>query len=120
MPKITIQNTRPGGFGIPGGPVIAAGGSLEVDSADWRTVKHHPVVKAWVDAGHLTVDGEGGEDDEGAAPKSATEVLEMAKDPSVQFMSFKAAAAKLLGDKTPSKKDEIIAALEELATNPGA
>lgn len=53
-------------------------------------------------------------------PKTAAEVLEMAKDPAVQFMSFKAAAAKLLGDKTPAKKDEIIGALEDLATKPGA
>jgi hypothetical protein len=51
-------------------------------------------------------------------PKTALEVLEMAKDPNVQFMSFKSAATKLLGDKTPSKKDEIVAALEELATQP--
>jgi len=51
-------------------------------------------------------------------PKTAAEVLDMAKDPNVQFMSFKAAASKLLGDKTPSKKDEIVAALEELATKP--
>ncbi|TLX12474.1 hypothetical protein [Rhizobium sp. MHM7A] len=51
-------------------------------------------------------------------PKTAAEVLEMAKDQNVQFMSFKAAASKLLGDKTPSKKDEIIAALEDLATKP--
>lgn len=50
--------------------------------------------------------------------KTALEVLAMATDPSVQFLSFKSAAAKLLGDKTPSKKDEIVAALEELATNP--
>lgn len=50
--------------------------------------------------------------------KTPAEVLEMAKDPNVQFMSFKAAATKLLGDKTPAKKDEIIAALEDLATQP--
>jgi len=55
---------------------------------------------------------------EGDSPKTALEVLEMAKDPNVQFMSFKAAANKLLGEKTPAKKDEIIAALEELATQP--
>lgn len=54
----------------------------------------------------------------GDHPKTAKEVLDMANDPAVQFMSFKSAAAKLLGDKTPSKKDEIIAALEELATQP--
>ncbi|MDP9630078.1 UNVERIFIED_ORG: hypothetical protein J2W85_002139 [Ensifer adhaerens] len=120
MSKITIQNTRPGGFGIPGGPVIAAGASLVVEAADWKTVKDHPVVKAWVDAGHLKLDGDEDITDEGGGSKSATEVLAMANDPNVQFMSFKSAASKLLGDKTPAKKDEIVAALEELATNPGA
>ena len=53
-------------------------------------------------------------------PKTAAEVLAMANDPNVQFMSFKSAASKLLGEKTPSTKDEIIAALEDLATKPGA
>jgi len=51
-------------------------------------------------------------------PKTATEVLAMATNADVPFMTFKAAATKLLGDKTPSKKDEIISALEELATKP--
>lgn len=55
---------------------------------------------------------------DGDGPKSALEVLEMAKDQNVQFMSFKSAAKKLLGEKTPSTKDEIVAALEELATQP--
>jgi hypothetical protein len=32
------------------------------------------------------------------------------------FMQFKSAAAKILGDATPSTKAEIIAALEEKAT----
>ncbi|WP_457587401.1 hypothetical protein [Ensifer canadensis] len=117
---MTIQNTRPGGFGIPSGPVIAGGASLEVEAADWKTVKDHPVVKAWVDAGHLKLDGDEDVADDGGGSKSATEVLAMANDPNVQFMSFKSAASKLLGEKTPAKKDEIIAALEELATNPGA
>jgi hypothetical protein len=51
-------------------------------------------------------------------PKTALEVLAMATADGVPFMTFKAAAAKLLGDKTPSKKDELIAALEDLATQP--
>lgn len=51
-------------------------------------------------------------------PKTPADVLAMANDPSVPFMSFKSAAAKLLGDKIPSKKDEIVAALEDLATQP--
>lgn len=121
MSKLTIKNTRPGGFGIPGGPVIEAGASLDVDQADWETVEDHPVVKAWVDAGHLTVEGDRASKaapDSSDQPKTAQEVLAMANDPNVQFMTFKSAATKLLGDKTPAKKDEIIAALEELATQP--
>ncbi|MBY2986382.1 hypothetical protein [Rhizobium leguminosarum] len=51
-------------------------------------------------------------------PKTAAEVLAMAADSNVQFMTFKSAAQKLLGEKTPAKKDEIIAALEDLATKP--
>ncbi|MRX33215.1 hypothetical protein [Aminobacter sp. MDW-2] len=47
-------------------------------------------------------------------PKSAADVLALADG---NFMAFKSAASKLLGDKTPSKKDEIVAALEELATS---
>lgn len=50
--------------------------------------------------------------------KTPAEVLAMATNPEVQFMTFKAAAAKLLGEKTPAKKDEIVAALEDLATQP--
>lgn len=47
--------------------------------------------------------------------KSAADVLAMVDG---NFMAFKSAASKLLGDATPSKKDEIVAALEELATKP--
>jgi hypothetical protein len=124
MSKITITNNRPGGFGIPGGPVIAGnGGSLEVEQDDWNTVKDYPVVKAWLDANHLTVSGAKAEKQapsagDGDEAKTALEVLAMASATDVPFMSFKSAATKLLGDKTPSKKDEIVAALEELATQP--
>jgi hypothetical protein len=51
-------------------------------------------------------------------PKTPAEVLAMAADKDVQFLTFKAAATKLLGDKTPAKKDEIVLALEDLATQP--
>jgi hypothetical protein len=125
MSKITITNTRPGGFGIPGGPVIAGnGGSLEVEQKDWDGVKDSPVVKAWLDADHLTVSGAKAEKKQepstgdGGEAKTALEVLAMANATDVPFMTFKSAATRLLGDKTPSKKDEIIAALEELATQP--
>lgn len=48
--------------------------------------------------------------------KTAAEVLAMAGG---NFMVFKSAASKLLGDATLSKKGEIVAALEELATKLG-
>jgi len=50
--------------------------------------------------------------------KSAKEILDMAKDANVPYGTFKDEAAKLLGADMPKKKDEILAALEELATKP--
>ncbi len=55
---------------------------------------------------------------EPGAVKSPADVLAMAGDSNVPFMSFKAAASKLLGDAAPSKKDDIVTALMELATKP--
>jgi hypothetical protein len=60
--------------------------------------------------------GDAGDADKGST-KTAAEVLAMAED-GTPFMTFKAEAEKLLGEKTPAKKVEIVAALEELATNP--
>jgi hypothetical protein len=51
-------------------------------------------------------------------PKTPAEVLAMGSNSEVQFMTFKSAATKLLGDKTPSTKADILTALEELATQP--
>lgn len=45
-------------------------------------------------------------------PKSAAEVLALAEG---NFMTFKAAATKVLGDDTPATKDEIVAALKTKA-----
>ncbi|CAN7448881.1 hypothetical protein LJR235_002888 [Pararhizobium sp. LjRoot235] len=55
---VKLENTRPGGFGIPGGPVIAGKSILEVEQSDWDTVKDHPVVAAWIKTEHLIVSGE--------------------------------------------------------------
>ncbi|UXN58272.1 hypothetical protein [Phyllobacterium zundukense] len=83
MSKITITNNRPGGFGIPGGPVIAGnGGSLEVEQKDWDGVKDSPVVKASLNANHLTVSGAKAEKKQeptggGDEPKTVLEVLAM-------------------------------------------
>lgn len=51
-------------------------------------------------------------------PKTAVEVLAMGANIAVPFMTFKAAATRLLGDNTPATKAEILTALEELATQP--
>ena len=51
-----------------------------------------------------------------APAKTPAEVLALAD--SSHFMTFKAEATKLLGDKTPGSKGEIVTALEELATKP--
>jgi hypothetical protein len=59
---VKLENTRPGGFGIPGGPVIPGKSSLDVEQADWDTVKDHPVVVAWIKAEHLIVTGEDDDD----------------------------------------------------------
>lgn len=63
----------------------------------------------------LTGAGTGNGDD--GDTKTAADVLKMAAD-GTQFMTFKAAAKKLLGDKTPDSKAEIVSALEDLATQP--
>lgn len=59
---VEIKNTRSGGLGLPGGPVIAGGETLTADQSDWNGVKNHPTVKAWIDAGLLAVSGDDGSD----------------------------------------------------------
>lgn len=44
----------------------------------------------------------------------AADVLQMADNPDVRFMTFKAAAREVLGDDTPSTKAEIVEALKAL------
>lgn len=117
MTVVTNHHESP--LGLPRGPVIEPGRSVKVDN--WHVLRNHVVVKAWLAAEVISV--EDGEEepvhqDDGASLPAA-DVLAMAED-GTPFMSFKSAAAKLLGDAIPAKKAEIIAALEELATNPSA
>lgn len=78
----------------------------------------------WVMGGELLatrdpLDHDGDSKKGGSLPtRTPEEVLAMAEDATVPFMTFKAAAAKLLGDQTPAKKDDIVAALMDLATQP--
>jgi hypothetical protein len=57
--QVTLENTLPGGFGLPGGIVVPGSGSISVEPEIWDEAKGHPVVKARVDAGTLIVDGKG-------------------------------------------------------------
>ncbi|MBX4889778.1 hypothetical protein [Rhizobium bangladeshense] len=110
--KVKNITNGPKGVNSVDGPVeIGPGQEVEVEMSDAEVASSKRM--KWFEFSGSTASASA--DDQ---PKTAAEVLEMAKDPNVQFMSFKSAATKLLGDKTPSKKDEIIAALEELATQP--
>jgi len=79
--------------------------------AEIERLKRPKTVKAKVEGGSNATS----EDDQ---PKTAAEVLAMGNDPTVPFMTFKAAATKVLGDETPATKAEIVAALEDKATQP--
>lgn len=70
------------------------------ENVGWTVGGELPVVKA---ATPKTDDGQ---------LVTAAEVLAMADG---NFMAFKSAAKKILGDETPAKKDEIVAALQAKA-----
>lgn len=122
-----IKSNHTGPLGLPGGPVIEPGKTVKVELQGYaRFLRLHAVGRAWLDAGVIEiVEGEeratapvpsdsypsSGEDEQ---PKTAAEVLAMAD--TVHFMTFKVEAAKLLGPDLPTKKAEIVALLEELAT----
>lgn len=113
MANVTSHYVSP--LGLPNGVEIPAGRTVRVD--DWHIIRDHHVVKAWLAAEAISVEGDDGKQVDDA--KSPAEVLAMATD-GTPFMTFKSAAAKLLGDATPDKKADIVSALEELATDPGA
>ena len=124
-----IKSNHTGPLGLPRGPVVEPGRSVKVDMPGYdRFLRMHSVGRAWLDAGVIEIVK--GEDlatkpDPAAPsgadqPKTAAEVLAMAGDKSIAFMTFKVAAAKLLGPDLPSKKADIVATLEELATKPEA
>ncbi len=110
-------------LGIPGGPTIEPGATAKVEC--WKFIKDSYIVQAWLAAKVIEVIND---DEERATapdpavppsedqPKTATDVLAMADK--VHFQTFRAEAIKVLGDGAPSKKEELIAALEERATAP--
>lgn len=84
---------------------------------DVRQSKFGARLKALEDRIARLEGGGGGGGKQGSASgdeKTVEEVLAMADDKDVPFATFKSAATKLLGDKTPSKKDEIVDALRDM------
>lgn len=111
--KVTNNQAGPRGLNtLDGAVLVDPGQSVDVDLSDAEL----KVAKA---TGWFSFDSKGSaksKEFQGEAdPKSAAGVLAMADG---NFMAFKSAATKLLGDKTPDKKAEIVAALEDLATKP--
>lgn len=124
-----VKSNHDGPLGLPRGPVIEPGKSVKVDLPGYgRFLRLHAVGSVWLAAGVIEIVGDDepatapdpsqqqGQQGDPDQPKTAAEVLAMADK--VHFQTFKAEAAKLLGDDMPSKKDDIIAALEERATAP--
>ncbi|TPN26659.1 hypothetical protein FKO01_25440 [Mesorhizobium sp. B2-3-3] len=106
--KVTNTQKGPRGLNTLDGAVLVDSGQavdVELSDAELAVAKK----TGWFEF------GKGAKKEEGGDALSATEVLAMADG---NFMAFKSAASKLLGDRLPSKKDEIVAALEELATQP--
>jgi hypothetical protein len=80
----------------------------------WMGTVDDALGRAAVEAGHaveINSKVEAGSSDDDL---TVDQVLSMADESGVTFHAFKAAAAKLLGDDTPSKKDDIVAALKAL------
>lgn len=107
-----ITNIAKGPRGIhtlAGSVVINPGQSIEADLSDAELKGSKET--GWFEIGK----GAAKKQEDNGDTKLAADVLAMADG---NFMAFKSAASKLLGDKTPDKKAEIVAALEELATKP--
>jgi hypothetical protein len=118
MAQYHVKNTShlDKAFKVRGGHQVVAAGKEEIIK-DARELSEAQIdafaregVKVSVKAEEKTKD-----EGKGALPKTAAEVLAMATAEGVHFKTFEAEAKKLLGDKTPSGKDEIVKALEELA-----
>ena len=106
-------------FKVRGGhTTVAAGRSADV--VDARELTEAQIEALAKDGVKVTAKADKAKADEKPAdePKTAAEVLAMATAEGVHFQTFAAEARKLLGDKTPSSKDDIVKALEELATAP--
>lgn len=102
-------------FKVRGGHQIVPAGK-EADIVDAKELSEAQIDAFTRDGVKVSAKGKGKPQSEPTdGTKTAAEVLALADG---NFMAFKSAASKLLGDKIPDKKAEIVAALEELATKP--
>jgi hypothetical protein len=108
-----IKITQGGIFGKDG--EIAIGTQLTVKEEPKGWAGRYEVISGGDTEGKKAVTNPAPAADKDESPKTALQVLELQTG---NFMTFKSEAKKLLGDKTPGTKEEIIAALEELATQP--
>jgi hypothetical protein len=118
MAQYHVKNTShlDKAFKVRGGHQVVAAGKDEVvkDARELAEAQIDAFARDGVKV-TLRVEGKAKEDGKGTLSKTAAEVLAMATTEGVHFKTFEAEAKKLLGDKTPSGKDEIVKALEELA-----
>jgi hypothetical protein len=96
-------------FKVRGGHEVVPAGK-DANLVDARELTEAQIETFGREGVKVTAKGGKAKKDDAGEARSATEVLAIADG---NFMAF-----KLLGDATPAKKDEIVAALEELATTP--
>ncbi|GFO81229.1 MAG: hypothetical protein A49_08560 [Methyloceanibacter sp.] len=75
---VSIKSNHTGPLALMGGPEMAPGKSIEVDDAVWAKMKSHDILKAWLKAGVIEVEGAEASDDNDDAEKDAL-IAELAK-----------------------------------------
>ncbi|RWE96461.1 MAG: hypothetical protein EOS43_22430 [Mesorhizobium sp.] len=113
--KVTNNQAGPRGLNTKAGPVLVDPGQtvdVEMEAAELKVAE----ATGWFSFnGKDSAKSDAFQGKEGGGAKSPAEVIALADG---NFMAFKSEAKKLLGDATPDKKDDILAALEDLATQP--
>ena len=116
--KVTNISAGPRGINTAAGPILLEPGEsrdLDVPAAEAKVAK----ATGWFEMAGASASApkqSGGSED--SAAKKAADLLAKEKAGGMHFKTFEAEAKDILGDATPSTKDEIVKALEGLATKP--
>jgi len=116
--KVTNTSEGPRGINTAAGPVLLEPGEtrdLDVSAAEAKIARATGWFEMAGAAATTPKQAAGAEDDAG---KKAADLLAKEKAGGMHFKTFEAEAKDILGDATPSTKDEIVKALEGLATKP--